>query len=52
MDKDLLIDYMLCRTTPQQEKVVLDWLEESEDNRREMDALDKTFNATVLYACR
>ena len=50
MDKDLLIDYMLCRTTPQQEKVVLDWLEESEDNRREMDALDKTFNATVLYA--
>ncbi len=50
MDKELLIDYMLCRTTPQQEKAVLDWLDESEENRREMDALDETFNAIVLHA--
>ncbi len=41
---------MLCRTTPQQEKAVLDWLDESEENRREMDALDETFNAMVLHA--
>lgn len=50
MDKNLLIDYMLCRTTPQQEKAVLDWLDESEKNRREMDSLDETFNAMVLHA--
>lgn len=50
MDKDTLIDYMLCRTTPEQEKAVLDWLDESEENRREMDSLDETFNAMVLHA--
>ena len=50
MDKNTLIDYMLCRTTTQQEKAVLDWLDESEENRREMDELDETFNAMVLHA--
>lgn len=41
---------MLCRTTPEQEKAVLDWLDESPENRREMDALDETFSAMVLHA--
>lgn len=50
MDKNLLIDYMLCRTTPEQEKAVLDWLDASPENRREMDSLDETFNAMVLHA--
>ncbi len=50
MDKGLLIDYLLCRTTPQQEKAVLDWLDENEENRREMDELDETFNAMVLHS--
>lgn len=50
MDKNLLIDYMLCRTTPEQEKAVLDWLDASPENRREMDLLDETFNAMVLHA--
>lgn len=49
MDKNLLIDYMLCRTTPEQEKAVLDWLDASPENRREMDSLDETFNAMVLH---
>ena len=41
---------MLCRTTPEQEKAVLDGLDASPENRREMDSLDETFNAMVLHA--
>ena len=50
MDRNTLIDFMLCRTTPEQEREVLDWLDESPENQKEMDALDETFNAMALHA--
>lgn len=50
MDKSTLIDYMLCRTSPEQEQEILDWLDSSPENRAEMDALDETFDAMVLHS--
>lgn len=50
MDREILIRYMRCETTSEEERAVLDWLDESPENRREMDRLDEVFNAMVLHA--
>ncbi|MGM9737871.1 MAG: FecR family protein [Candidatus Cryptobacteroides sp.] len=48
MERKTLINFMLCRTTPEEEQEVLDWLDASPENRKEMDALDELFNAAVI----
>lgn len=50
MDRNTLIDYMFCRTSPEQEEEVLNWLDASPENRKEMDGLNETFNAMVLHS--
>ena len=50
MDTKTLIKFMQCRTTPEEEKQVLDWLDASPENRKEMDALDELFGSAVINA--
>lgn len=41
---------MLCDTTPDEERTVLEWLEADPANKREMNRLDEIFCATILHA--
>ncbi len=48
MDNETLLKYLKCETSAEEEKAVLDWLDEDEAHRRELDALSVIFSAMVL----
>lgn len=50
MEKELLIRFLKCETSAQEEVEVLAWLEANAAHREEMDRLDKLFTAAVLHA--
>lgn len=45
---DLLARFFLCETTPEEEKAVLRWIGESDENRRQFDDMDYAFGASVM----
>ena len=45
---EILTRYLNCESSPREERAILDWLEESEDNKRELAALDAAFTASLL----
>ena len=48
LDSKLILKYQRCETTPQEEEQVLDYLEQSEAHRREMDRANFLFCAALL----
>ncbi len=50
MDRNLLIRYLRCETSTSDEAMILDWLDKSEENRRELDRLSEVFNMAVLHS--
>ncbi len=50
MCNEILLKYLKCETTPDEEKQILDWLDESQDHRLELDAMSAAFTAVVLHA--
>ena len=49
MTEDLLINYLKCETTPEEEVAILDWLDADPENQKTLDRIDFQFNATVLH---
>lgn len=52
MERELLVRFLLCETTEQEEQKVLDWLDASPENVRLLENLDNSFSASVLNAPR
>ena len=52
MERELLVRFLLCETTEQEEQKVLDWLDASPENVRMLESLDNSFSASVLNAPR
>ena len=52
MERELLVRFLLCETTEQEEQKVLDWLDASPENVRMLESLDNSFSASVLNASR
>ena len=52
MERELLVRFLLCETTEQEEQKVLDWLDTSPENVRMLESLDNSFSASVLNAPR
>lgn len=50
MNREILLKFLKCEATPEEERTVLDWLEASPAHRTEMNRMDETFNALVLHA--
>lgn len=50
MDREILLKFLKCEASQDQERAVLDWLDASAANRAEMKRLDASFNALVLHA--
>lgn len=50
MDREILIRFLQCDTTPDEEKAVVEWLTADVKNKRELDRLDEIFCAAVLHA--
>lgn len=50
MDKEILLKFLKCKTTPEEEAAVLNWLDEDDSHRRELDALSAVFSAMVLHS--
>ncbi len=49
VDRDILLKFLKCECTESEERAVLDWLDQSEENRAEMQRLDRLFAITVLH---
>ncbi len=50
VNKELILRYQRCETTPEEEDALLDYLDESEDHRRELDKSNFLYCAAVLNA--
>lgn len=48
--EDLLLRYLKCETSPEEELAILDWLDADPENIKMMDKLDFQFNLTVMHA--
>lgn len=48
MEQEKLIRFLRCRTTPEEEHEILDWLDADPENRRELESLDFLFASAVL----
>lgn len=48
----LFLKYQRCEATPEEEKQILDWLEESEENRKRFDQSNFLYCASILNAPR
>ena len=46
--EELILKYQRCEATPSQERVLLDWLDESEDNRKRMDQANFLYCAALM----
>lgn len=52
IDSHLILKYQRCETTPQEEALLLDYLNQSEAHRREMDRANFLYCATLLHKGR
>lgn len=50
MEKEILLRFLKCETSAEEENAVLEWLEASPEHRDELNRLDAAFNAVVLHA--
>lgn len=50
MEKEILLKFLKCETSAEEEAAVLEWLEASPEHRDELNRLDELFNAVVLHA--
>jgi len=50
VDKDLILRYQRCEATPEEEDALLDYLDESEEHRREFDKSNFLYCAAILNA--
>lgn len=48
--ENLLIRFLKCETTPEEEVAILDWLDADPENIKTLDRIDFQFNATVLHS--
>ena len=48
--EDILIRFLKCETTPEEEVAILDWLDADPENQKKLDSIDFQFNATVLHS--
>lgn len=48
--EDLLLGFLKCETSPEEELAILDWLDADPEHIKMLDKLDFQFNATVLHA--
>lgn len=49
MEKETLIRFLKCETSPEEELKVLDWLDECPENRKRLDQLDFLFTAALMH---
>lgn len=47
---ELLIRFMKCETSPEEELAILDWLDSDSENIKRFDSLEFQFNAATLHA--
>ena len=48
--ENLLIRFLKCETTSEEEVAILDWLDADPENIKTLDRIDFQFNATVLHS--
>lgn len=48
--EDILIRFLKCETTPEEEVAILDWLDADPENQKTMDRIDFQFNAAILHS--
>jgi len=48
MERDLLMKFLRCETSPAQESLINDWLDEDAEHRRELDAMQLTMESVAL----
>ena len=39
MEKELLLRFLKCETTPEEEKLLVEWLDADPENQKELDAM-------------
>ena len=49
IDNELILKFQQCQTTPQEEALLMDYLAESEEHRRQFDRANMLFCASVLH---
>jgi ferric-dicitrate binding protein FerR (iron transport regulator) len=50
MEKELLIKFLKCETTPEEEKLLVDWLEADPEHRKELDSMQLIMEGMALCA--
>lgn len=48
--EDILIRFLKCETTSEEEVAILDWLDADPENRKTLDRIDFQFNAAILHS--
>ncbi len=48
MEKELLIKFLKCETTPEEEKLLVDWLEADPEHRKELDSMQLIMEGMAL----
>lgn len=48
--EDILIRFLKCETTPEEEVAILDWLDADPENTKTLDRIDFQFNAAILHS--
>ncbi|MBB4037746.1 ferric-dicitrate binding protein FerR (iron transport regulator) [Dysgonomonas hofstadii] len=50
MEKELLLRFLKCETTPEEEKLLIDWLDADPENQKELDAMQLMMEGLALCA--
>ncbi len=50
MDEKILWKFLYCRTSPEEESAVLDWLGESDENKLMFKEIEAAFNSSLIYS--
>lgn len=50
MEKELLIKFLKCETTPEEERLLVDWLESDPEHRKELDSMQLIMEGMALCA--
>lgn len=48
--EDILIRFLKCETTPEEEVAILDWLDADPENIKTLNSIDFQFNAAILHS--
>ena len=46
--EDILIRFLKCETTPEEEVAILDWLDADPENIKTLNSIDFQFNAAIF----